>query len=514
VRGRHFDVLVLGRSFGALVAAALLARRDFSVLVLGQGARDATYHLGQRALRRRLLLLLGATSPALRRVLVELAQNQTFRRRTAPLDPMLSVLMPGRRFELPPDRSLFEREIEREFPEIRRVVGDFYTQLATVNEAADSVFERDVLWPPGTFWERRQTAQAASALPYIEGKADPLSDFPALHPYRAVIQQTVAFATHLAPGPRFFPPFAAARLHGSWTRGLAGLAGGEDELTSFFGERIAAHGGTVALHEAAERVLASRKGFEGVLLQGESSKVSGRFLIFDGSGEELAELAAGEGISSSALREWPRVAPSVGRFLVSILLRDEGVPEAMGPEALLLDQTPGLAHDPWRPALRLRREASAGGETLLVAEALLPLRGSLPVTEARSAVLAVVARYLPWMRRHLRVVDSPHDGLPVWVYEDGNRREVDRISLRGGSIRPEPMGLQYTVEEPRLHGLAGEPLRGPLERSFLVGKTVLPALGQEGELLAACSAARLITRTDPRREKMRLEMWNKVEIGG
>jgi hypothetical protein len=117
------------------------------------------------------------------------------------------------------------------------------------------------------------------------------------------------------------------------------------------------------------------------------------------------------------------------------------------------------------------------------------------------------------MRRHLVAVDSPHDGLPLWLYEAQGRREIDRISLRGGSIRPEPMVCQYTVETPTFYGLAGEPLRGPLERSFLVGKTVLPALGQEGELLAACSAARLITRTDPRREKMRLEMWNKVEIG-
>ncbi|MCU0656091.1 MAG: phytoene dehydrogenase [Polyangiaceae bacterium] len=513
MRGRHFDVIVLGRSFGALVAAALLARRDFSVLVLGQGARDATYRLGERPLRRRPLLLLGATAPALRRALVELAQNQTFRRRTEPLDPMLSVLTPGTRFELPPDRALFEREMNREFPELRRIVGDFYTQLATVNEAADAAFEREVIWPPGTFWERHLSGRAAANLPFLSGKSDPLLDFPALHPYRAVVQQTVAFATDLAPGPRFFPPFAAARLHGSWTRGLLGLPGGEDELTSFLCDRIAAHGGAVALAESADRVLAGRKGFEGVLLGGESGKVSGRFLLFDRSGEELAELAAGEGIAPAALREWPRVSPTVGRFVVSLVVRETGVPAALGREALLLDQTPGLTYDPWRLPLRIHREALPGGEALLVAEALLPLRGSLPLTEARSAVLAVIARYFPWLHRHLVVVDSPHDGLPAWLYDHGKRSEIDRISLHGGSIRPEPMVFQYTVEDPSFHGLGGEPLRGPVGRSFLVGKTVLPALGQEGELLAASSAARLITRSDPRREKMRLEMWNKVEIG-
>ena len=33
---RYYDVIVVGRSLGALVAAALLARRDFTVLVIGQ----------------------------------------------------------------------------------------------------------------------------------------------------------------------------------------------------------------------------------------------------------------------------------------------------------------------------------------------------------------------------------------------------------------------------------------------------------------------------------------------
>ena len=49
--------------------------------------------------------------------------------------------------------------------------------------------------------------------------------------------------------------------------------------------------------------------------------------------------------------------------------------------------------------------------------------------------------------------------------------------------------------------------------AFVVGKSALPALGQEGQLLAAWSAARVITRTDRRKEKMRREMWSKVELG-
>ena len=77
----------------------------------------------------------------------------------------------------------------------------------------------------------------------------------------------------------------------------------------------------------------------------------------------------------------------------------------------------------------------------------------------------------------------------------------------------EPMIRQLEVDPPGYLGLGGEPIRGPVERTLLVGRSVLPGLGQEGELLAAWGAARLVTRTDRGKERMRREMWSKVELG-
>lgn len=520
IAGRHYDVIILGRSLGCLLAAALLARRDFSVLVLGQGQLPATYKLGNHTLKRRTFSLLGASSPAFRRALVELAQSQTFRRKTVPLDPMLSVVQPVRRYEVPPDLERFGREIDREFPEVRRVVDDLYGTLARVNDAMDGVVGTDAELPPGGFWERRRLARALAEVPFLGAPigTDILTDFPQFHAYRAVVDATVAFASDLATHTRPLPALAVARLHGSWTRGVVTLPGGEDELTQFLADRITAHGGTLALDERAEQLMVARDGVTGVLVEGDVVRTGGRFVLSATTGEELAELAKGQGLLTRAQREWPRVTAPVGRFVVSLVVARDALPQAMGFETFLFPQAAGSAVDPRQPVVRLSRtedptSSAEGTHTTLVAETLLPLRGALSVLDAREAVLSSIRRYFPFLERHLAVVDSPHDGLSVWVYENGVRREVDRVHLRGSGIRAEKMEMQLDVQPLSFHDLAGEPVRGPIERTLLLGKSVLPTLGQEGELIAAWTAARIVTKSDPRREKLRLEMWNRVEIG-
>ena len=203
-----------------------------------------------------------------------------------------------------------------------------------------------------------------------------------------------------------------------------------------------------------------------------------------------------------------------------MVVRDEGLPKPLGGEAFLLPSWPHRGQDPSRaarpPAAARRSPAASPGATLLVAEAACPEGGASAARRAREAVLETVEAFLPFVERHYLVVDSPHDGRPLWDFRTGARSEVDRAALRarGGSLDAEPMAARWRVEPAAFRGLAA---RSPSARrsagAFVVGPSALPALGQEGELLAAWSAARLITRTDRRREKMRREMWSKIELG-
>jgi phytoene dehydrogenase-like protein len=524
---KYYDVVVIGRSIGALAAAALLARRDFTVLVLGQRPGPSDDRLDGRRLRRAAFTMLAGSSPAWRRLVGELAYTQTWNRRLVPVAPMLQALLPGRRLEVPPDPALFVREIEREFPEVRRLVADLYANFARVTAAADNAFERDAVWPPGSFLERRETGRIAATLPYARGEqhADLLAEFPRHHLYRRIVTESVRFASDLATPP---PAFATARLHGAWTRALAALEGGEAELEQLLLERIEANGGTPLLDERAGAIEVKRHTVSGIVIDGDSAPTGAGWIITDLTGEEVAALAGGRGIRKRAQREWPRVVPTTGRFVVSLVAKGDGVPEPLGREAFIF---PSSA-DPGAPVIHLQRAAGdRDDEQLLVAEVLRTERDRLPLADTRAWLVDRLCQELPYLDRHLVLVDSAHDGLPVWSFEGVNPEspsraatthrlpralpaphEIDRSTLLHGSRRPEPMERQLEVDPPGFLGVGGEPLRGPIERTLLVGASVLPGLGQEGRILAAWGAARVVAHSDKRKARMRREMWTKIEI--
>ena len=512
---KHYDVITLGAGIGALTTAALLARRSWRVLVLGQGWRPPTYQYGDISLARRPFTFLAGSSPAWSRVLVELAQSQTFRRRTVALDPMFQVLAPKMRLEVAPDVELFAKEIDRNFPEIRRVVDELYAELARANAAADVTFDRDLVWPPGTFWERRETERAAVSMPRFESGRLPalLAEFPGDHDYRDIVSVPARFASHAAE----LPEFALARLHGSWTRGVMALQGGEQDLIDFLIERVRAHGGDAHLGDRAARIVQRDGRVAGIVIDGDDDPIGVDFVVAGSSTRVVLDLATDFDPPRRSIAALPRLVPAEWRFVVSIVVRQDGLPAALGEEAFLLPEWPHRGAASTKAAVHLqRRREPCGieGATLLVAEAAFPVGTSLPVARAREAVLAIVESLLPFIERHYLVVDSPNDGRPVWDFRSGSRTEVDRAGLRptGGSFEPEPMAARWHIDPPGFHGMGAEPIRTPLGGAFVVGPSALPALGQEGELLAAWSAARLVTRTDRRRERMRREMWNKIEL--
>jgi len=521
---RHYDVIILGRSLGALLAAALLSRRELRVLVLGQGHPPPFYKVEEHLLCRRPFTLLSATSPAFRRILQELAQSQNFRRLTQPLDPMFAHLDDRIRFEVPPDVDLFTSEIHREYAEVAQPIAELYAQIASTNSQVDAAFERDAIWPPGTMWERMETGRLANALPLLDGTSPPLlARMPEDHAFRRVVELSSLFASHLGLDSSALDPLPLSRLHGSWTRGVHSLPRGEMDLEEFLTSRIEAHGGLCRLNGRAEKLIVRRGKVCGVIEDGEEVMTAAESVITSSMGETLAELSGGDGVSKKARDHWPRIDILGGRFVVSLVVNDSGLPAPLPRETFLVGKSPlPDIHLQRYDTAALRRNLAEAPEgpsrSLLVAEMLLPKAGNLHLLGARQAVLTSLCAYFPFLEEHLVMVDSPHDGLPAWQYNKDTAgqnvlREIERIHLRSAYPTAEPMMPRLSVASRGYLGIAGEPLRGPIQGTYLVGPSALPALGQEGEVLAAWGVARILTKKDGTRQKMRRQMWTKFETG-
>jgi phytoene dehydrogenase-like protein len=527
---RFYDVVVLGTRIGALASAALLARRDFRVLVLGHGALPSTYRFDGLPLRRRTFAHLAAPTPAWRRVVAELAQSQAFKRRLRPLDPMLQLLDGKRRLELAPDPVLFARELERELADARGAIEELYARLARLNAQIDDVFEQDALWPPGTFWERRETGRLRDALPLL---ADPRArrgeSLTVDADYRAAFELPAQFASHARLDPLDDAALLPlARLHGAWTRGVAELPGDEDELSAFLMERIRAHGGDVRPQEWCEAILHKRGKVAGVIVEGDTEITGASFVIGDRPIVKLLDVV--RDLEEARIDEVSAPPVAARRFAVSVVVRQALVPQALARHAFLrparangvdvhlhratFPQSAALGPAGTDPAL------AALSAELWVAEALLP-EGVAPPQgstgrdmHARELVLATLRDHFPYFDRHALIIDSPHDGAPLLDLRHGDTVLVGRSATRfgGGHLEAEGSDAIYDGVTGGYAGLALEPIRTPIEHLLQVSPTVLPALGQEGELIAAWGAARIVTRSDRQKEKMRREMWSKIEI--
>src|SRR5262249_53275441 len=157
--------------------------------------------------------------------------------------------------------------------------------------------------------------------------------------------------------------------------------------------------------DRAASLVVRRGAAVGVQLDGDAHVTGAGFVLADMEGEALAGLAGGEGINKRAQREWPRITSTVGRFVVSIVVRREGLPDVLGPEAFVV---PGVrASSRLRPPIPLQRyPGGAPDEALLVAEILLSDRGALTTANAREVVLTTLAEELPFFDEHVLLVDS------------------------------------------------------------------------------------------------------------
>lgn len=510
MRAAFYDVVVLGTELAPLTCAALLGKRGFRVLVVGQQAGRPDYQLGKLRLPRQPFTWSAAHSPVARRVLSELGLGQNFRRSAQALEPALQVALPGHRFDVPGDDAALDREIEREFPEVKRPILDFNRRAREHARTTDTLFEELRCFPPESLFDRRDLARLAARLDLERPRAGDalLSEFPETHPFRLAVRALLAFGASCEP--EAITELQLSRLWSGRMRDAVRIEGGLGGLTDLLLEKIRAHSGELRMRERASQLIVKRGGACGVRLFGSDEEIGCQTVV---SGVEVAALQRLLSDRDPLERLFERLGepqPRFYRYTLNAIVGRAAIPEGLLSDALFIRSANGPRS--WENLLHIERATLDQGRELLCVEGLLPARaveerdGS--VDETRERMLSALGELVPFVGEHLLVLDSPHDGRKPWARTSDVDLALDPYERRG----PETMRAVHAFPVTTALSVCAMPVKTPLRGLLLCNRQVAPGLGVEGELIAAASAAHLAARSDRGREWMRRRLWTKVEL--
>lgn len=510
VARNYYDVIVIGTQLGPLLAAALVARRGFRVLVLAHDDLPWTYTWEGHRLQQEPFMLAGTDSPAIKRVLSELSLTQIFRRRTVEHDPYFQVVLPHHRLDFTGKSELFHRELEREFPRAVRAIEAFYGITEGCNKELDKLVGSNLILPPETFFERRDLARASVHNPFAQGRGPGhlLGDLPQDHPFRIAVRGQVRWASDLDNSES--SPLQLVRLHASWAQGTMAIDGGLEGLKELILDRISTHSGDVRQDLTAERIAIRRGRVAGVRMAGQEEITGCNFVLMGADAHHLPQLVDTEELGKKFLPRLKQVSPSFMRYTLNLVVRSRVIPEGMARNVIFISDTNSPLSE--ENLLRIETCGTPSSDTRTICiGALLPaerVQSTVYVEEMRSRILERMRWLVPFLDQHLIAVDSPHDGGMLQDYRTGRQIAVGDKWTR----KPDRMPTVCRVDPPGPLDVTGLTHRTGLKNLLLTCRQVVPGLGMEGEFLSAWGAAHIITKSDRRKRKLARDSWTKVDL--
>jgi phytoene dehydrogenase-like protein len=507
VGSSYFDIVVLGSDLSPLMCAALLSKRGFRVLVLGQQYDRPDYQLGRYRLPRRPFLFAGGRGALCRRLFAELGLTQSLRRSARGAEGAFQVALPGHRFDVPGDAAELEPEIAREFPALLPRLPAFRAHLDELMQQSDALFEHDSAWPPDSLFDRRRVARIQMRLQALAAtRPSLLTTLGARHPFRWGVLLPSLFAANCPA--EALTDLQLTRLFTAHGREVLNMEGGFAALADLLTHKIRAHSGQLRLHERASQIVVEDGAVRGIRLFGSEDQIGAPVVVTGVDIGGLQRLLVDRSPLDQLFERVGEPRPELYRYTLNAVVRNEGLPAGIRRDIFFMRDTRVSTRAD--NAVHVEVSALDAAHSLLCCEALLPAQTPTEreqsVKDAREVVLAVLSELVPFIDRHLVLVDSPHDGRRPAVHASDFDASLDRSERRGVPTMP----LVYS--HPGSSELCAIPVKTPLRGLLVCNQQVAPGLGVEGQLLAAASAAHVACRADRAREWMRKKLWTKVDI--
>ncbi|MFT5431616.1 MAG: hypothetical protein ACI9OJ_002313 [Myxococcota bacterium] len=330
----YYNVVVVGTELSGLITAALLAKKGYRVLVLGNGSQSNEFvHEDFRYVRRPWLFSGFETSQPIKRVFSDLSLSMEMHNRPKPLNPFYQVAMPGRRIDVVGKEAIFNRELAREFPGEADRVQQYYQLVAHQNKMLGQVLDAPVIFPPQGFMEMRNYRKLITDV-LEQGIADPLAVFPKGNLFRPFALAPLMFSTLCQTHP--YSAIQLIRNQAHLSRGLYRIDGGVDALKKIFIEKVKSNCGDYREKVTVDRLTVRRGKVREVLLRDRREVVGCDVVICNMDVKRFFNLIPEEEQKQRYHLKILELQPTDVLYTANYALRAEAIPEAMADNVFMI----------------------------------------------------------------------------------------------------------------------------------------------------------------------------------
>ncbi|TPV97170.1 MAG: hypothetical protein B7733_01130 [Myxococcales bacterium FL481] len=488
VATNHYNLIVLGGDLAGLVAAALAANRGLRVLVIPTRPITGTYSLGGRAMPIDPVPLVQLDSPAVRRSCEELGLWPQIRRALQPAAARTHWVTDGHRLDIELGAKNLAREAAREWPDVDVMAAwhRFIEQVQTVNPVFEDLLGSGEQVPTAErFWTRRFLDRTASRLPRAD--FDLWAPVTRGHPLASVSDAVTSAISDLSP--ESLGAGAKIRLLSQWHRGPFDRMGGLAGLRELLITRIRLKSGEVKSGLRVADVLLKRGRVVGIQLLGKTDRYGCDHLVL---AEDPRSLVGGAWLAEHLPRPLARSLAGIDvtacRFVMNLTVEPRGLGPGLDGLAVWAPRVVAPGKRPPLGATMIRRsDPLDDGAYQLSVSTLVAPGASLDDQAERLLEELEDQGVLPWLRRHIRVMHSPHDGLPA---RDGHGRVAPGVGAN--TAMRLPMSALFRGDTSGALGVGLLPAVSGARNLHLASRLTLPGLGVEGEFVAGLGVASVV----------------------
>lgn len=428
-----------------------------------------------------------STSPVLGKVMKDLSLSVELQNRPQLVDPILQVVTPEMRLDVPRRSDVWRRELQRELPNLQEQLLAFESWAAAETESSDAALGEGSVLP---FEGLRAAARYESLVDGVkvlsaEGGGPQPGPIVSIHErpeFRTIIGGPVAHLTQMTHDPA--SALSLARLWTHLKAGIHPLPEGLDGFKRIFLRKLREQCGDYRPADVVERLVFRRRRVKEVLLEDRGETLGCDLLVANMPPRSLGKLIHPSDRVERYHLDLDARPVSGWRLTINMAMDPKAIPVGMGAEVVLVqDPKSNLSGSNciWvsRPGFHGgTNRPNRPGPGALCLTVILPAEGNVPTLSAvqrlTSHVKEQLRRLIPWFDDHLLAMDLPCMG----------------FNAKTGESMLHPAHLTPIDREatPGMLGVASHSQATPYKNVILTGESCFSGLGLEGSFLAATQA--------------------------